>query len=244
MKFPDPDSCKCDQHKITVAFKIPCNDISLPKTDLNESPSAQCAGALAINSSFSTIGSAVKALNIVPLPLRAALRQDELSSFAHKVGTIANGSESRERRSVSHSYQNPEWTPMRPWQDAPMGLSENFAIEMLEGRSIDFQLAGGIYHCQLQVLWGACTPTDHWVRAYQRLDLTADERKISAFSVCIGRSPQPVSLSRVTIHPATEFSGFQRHKLFHWPSQGMERISQSPPGTSDSPAATVKGCSQ
>lgn len=215
-------------------------NLALLKDDLIQNPTARCACALVLDTSYSMTGAPINELNAGVEQFISELRGDDFASYAVEVGVFTFGDQVREAVPFTPAYQIDDCAKLEASGGTPMGAAVELAIERLERRKVEYKKAGVSYYQPWLVLVSDGAPTDAWQAAAQRLKKMAEARKIVVLAVGIGDGAALEVLGEFSNRPAKPLAGMKFREFFMWLSQSMGRVSLSTPGTGV-PLASTSG---
>ena len=215
----------------------------LALTEFADNPEPRCAVILALDTSGSMAGEAMRELNEGLREFERALKNDRLAALRVEVAIIAFGSrvravDVRGQQSYTPFDATTAFVTVDAFQppmlsasgSTPMGEAVRQALTLLRHRKEIYKQNGIDYFRPWVFLISDGEPTDEWQSAAAQVQQEEARKGLSFYSVGV-RGAKLETLARFSTQRAPlRLKGLAFTELFEWLSRSLAVVSQSKPG--------------
>lgn len=213
------------------------NNDWLRMEDLVNNPTPRVPICLCLDVSGSMQGEPIDELNEGVRMFYNAIQEDETALYAAEVCIVTfGGNEAQCIADFASLERQPNAPILKASGRTPMGEAVNLGLDLLEQRKNEYKSKGVDYYQPWLVLMTDGAPNgdrNELSRAIERTENMVNQKKLSVFSIGIGRDADMDVLARFSPKRSTlKLKGLKFCEFFEWLSKSVSKTSQSVPGTS------------
>jgi uncharacterized protein YegL len=200
---------------------------TLEEIELADNPDPRCACVLLLDTSGSTAGPPIDAINKGLRQVKAELQQDSLASKRVEFAVIGFGSEITVHQDfvTVDAFEPPTLLADGP---TPMGAAVCKSLEIIEQRKAEYRKAGVSYYRPWVFLISDGAPTDDTIVAERRVREAEANKKIAFFAVGVDGADMQ-QLAKFSVRPPLKLDGLNFSSLFSWLSASLQNVASSRP---------------
>jgi uncharacterized protein YegL len=200
---------------------------TLEEIELADNPDPRCACVLLLDTSGSTAGPSIDAINKGLNQLKAELQEDPLAGKRVEFAVIGFGSEVTVHQEFAtvDMFSPPTLVAAGP---TPMGAAVCRSLDLIEQRKLEYRNAGVSYYRPWVFLISDGGPTDDTTLAEQRVREAEANKKIAFFAIGVDGADMS-QLSKFSARPPLKLDGLRFSGLFSWLSASLQNVASSRP---------------